>query len=157
LKTVAKLIQLEADVYVAPQIVKGDLQEIAAQGFRTVVNNRPDGEAPDQMPDEVAKAAAESLGLTYLYQPVANLRITDDDVVAAFAGALETLPRPVLFYCRSGTRCTLLWAQASAARIGAAEAIAVAGKAGYDLTSIADILEERETPVARPRTGPKAP
>ena len=98
--------------------------------------------------DVVAKAAAESLGLTYLYQPVANLRITDDDVVAAFAGALETLPRPVLFYCRSGTRCTLLWAQASAARIGAAEAIAVAGKAGYDLTSIADILEERETPVA---------
>ena len=67
---------------------------------------------------------------------------------SAFAGALETLPRPVLFYCRSGTRCTLLWAQASAARIGAAEAIAVAGQAGYDLTSIADILEERETPVA---------
>ena len=53
----AKLIQLEGGVFVAPQIVESDFAEIAAKGFKTVVNNRPDGEAADQMPDEVAKAA----------------------------------------------------------------------------------------------------
>lgn len=139
----AKLIELEDGVFVAPQIVESDFAEIAAKGFRAVVNNRPDGEAEGQMPDEVAKAAAESLGLNYLYQPVANLRVTDDDVVAQFAAALETLPRPVLFYCRSGTRCTLLWSQASAARLGVDEVIATAGRAGYDISVIADVLSDR--------------
>jgi len=142
----AKLIQLEADVFVAPQIVESDFSEIAARGFRTVVNNRPDGEVADQMPDEVARTAAEGQGLTYLYQPVANMRVTDDDVVAAFAGALETLPRPVLFYCRSGTRCTILWAQASAARLGAAEVIKTARDAGYDLDAVAELIAERSEP-----------
>ncbi len=45
-----KIIQLEADIAAAPQLVEADFAEVAARGFRSVVNIRPDGEAPDQLP-----------------------------------------------------------------------------------------------------------
>jgi sulfide:quinone oxidoreductase len=139
----SQLIELEPGVFVAPQIVASDFAVIAARGIRAVVNNRPDGEAADQMPNAAAQAEAERQGLTYVYQPVPNLNVTDDEVVDAFAASLDQLPRPVLFYCRSGTRCTLLWAQASATRLGVATVIRMAGRAGYDISAIADIIADR--------------
>jgi len=139
----AQLIQLEDDVFVAPQLVEADFAAIAARGFCAVANNRPDGEAADQLPHVLAEAAAEREGLEFHYQPVANLNVTDDDVVDAFSELLETLPRPVLFYCRTGTRCTILWAQASVARLGVERALKIAAEAGYDLEALRSELEER--------------
>jgi sulfide:quinone oxidoreductase len=138
-----KIIELEPGVCVAPQLVEADFAEISAAGFKVVVNNRPDGEAEGQMSSATARAAAHAAGLGYHYQPAANIDITDDDIVAAFAAHLTSLARPVLFYCRSGTRCTLLWAQSSAKRLGAAQVEAMAAKAGYDVSIIRDLLEER--------------
>ncbi len=138
----AKIIQLEDGVFVAPQLIEDDFAEIAARGFRSVVDNRPDGEAEDQLPSAVAEAAARRHGLEFRYQPVANLHVTDDDVVDAFAELLADLPRPILFYCRSGTRCSILWAQASAARVGVEQALEITGAAGYDLEAIRERLEE---------------
>ncbi|MCG6858730.1 MAG: TIGR01244 family phosphatase [Salaquimonas sp.] len=139
----ATLIQLEENVFVAPQLVEADFAEIAALGFRSVVGNRPDGEAEDQMPQETARAAAERHGLEFRYDPVRNFDITEDAPVEAFADALEELPGPILFYCRTGTRCTLLWAQASVERLGLAKTTRIAAEAGYDLAPIRDALEER--------------
>jgi sulfide:quinone oxidoreductase len=139
----AQFIQLERDVFVAPQLVEADFAEVAGGGFRSVVNNRPDGEAPDQLPNDVAEAAARHHGLAFRYQPVANLNVTDDDVVDAFAELLDDLPRPILFYCRTGTRCSILWAQASAARLGVEQALEVTAQAGYDLEPLREHLDER--------------
>ena len=138
----AKLVQLEAGVFVAPQLVESDFEEIAAKGFRWVVNNRPDGEAEGQLANWRAAAEAKRHGLGFIYQPVPNLRVTETDVVEAFSTALDSLERPVLFYCRSGTRCTILWAQASAPRLGVDEVIAIAANAGYDLEGIRDTIAE---------------
>jgi uncharacterized protein (TIGR01244 family) len=137
----ARFTQLEADVFVSPQLVEADLAEAAAQGFRAIVNNRPDGEADGQLPTETAGAAAHRLGLAYLYQPVPNLNVTDDEVVDAFRAALSSLPRPILFYCRSGTRCTILWAQASAPVLGVDHVLEVASRAGYDLQGAREFIE----------------
>lgn len=136
-----KLIELEPQVFVAGQIAESDLAEIAAAGIRAVVNNRPDGEAEGQMPDAIAEAAARRHGLAYIYQPVANLNVTDDNKVEAFQQALNELPRPVLFYCRTGTRCTILWAQASAARLSPDAVLAAAAAAGYDLYAVRDMID----------------
>jgi sulfide:quinone oxidoreductase len=136
-----KFIQLEPQVFVAGQIAESDFAEIAAEGFRAVVNNRPDGEAEGQMPDAVADAVARRHGLAYVYQPVANLNVTDDDKVEAFHQALDELPRPVLFYCRTGTRCTILWAQASAARLTPEAVLQAAADAGYDLYAVRDMID----------------
>lgn len=138
-----KIIPLEPDVAVAPQVVEADFAEIAALGFRSVVNNRPDGEVPDQLPNAEAEAAAQRHGLAFRYQPVRNINVTDDDVVETFAQLMDELPGPILFYCRTGTRCTTLWTQASAERLGIDAALAIARDAGYDLDFLRDTLEER--------------
>lgn len=138
-----KVIQLEPNIAVAPQLVEGDFAEVAALGFRSVVNNRPDGEAPDQLANARAQAAAQRHGLAFRYQPVQNITVTDDDVVETFARAMEDLPQPILFYCRSGTRCATLWVQAAAPRIGIDEALAAAREGGYDLDFLRETLAER--------------
>ena len=139
----SKWIELEPGVYTAPQLVEEDFADVAKFGFKSVVNNRPDGEAESQLPDLKAAAMAQALGLNYHYQPVANLNITDDKPVASFQAHLENLPRPLLFYCRSGTRCTLLWAQASAKRLGVDRVIEMAAQAGYSIDVIREVLEMR--------------
>jgi uncharacterized protein (TIGR01244 family) len=52
-----KIAKLTPFLAVSPQIAKADLGALAAQGFRAVINNRPDGEAVDQ-PESAALAAA---------------------------------------------------------------------------------------------------
>ena len=115
------IVQLEPDIAVAPQFVEADFADIAACGFRSVVNNRPEGETPDQLPNAQAEAAAHRHGLEFRYQPVRNINVTDDDVVETFARLMENLPGPILFYCRTGARCTILWTQAAAGRLGVDE------------------------------------
>lgn len=138
-----EIVQLERNIAVAPQLAEADFAEIAARGFRWVVNNRPDGEAPDQLPNARAEAAARRHGLEFRYQPVKNINVTDDDVVDAFARLIDDLPGPILFYCRTGTRCATLWTQVAAVRLGVDEALAVAARAGYELDFLRDMLAER--------------
>jgi len=138
-----KIIPLEPNIAVASQLVEADFADIAARGFRSVVNNRPDGEAPEQLANAQARAAAHRHGLEFRYQPVRNINVTDDEVVGTFARLMENLPRPILFYCRTGTRCTILWTQAAAGRLGVDETLAVAHNAGYDLDFLRDTLAER--------------
>lgn len=136
--------QLEADVSVAGQLTEADFAEVAARGFRAVVNNRPDGETPDQLPSGDAEAAAARAGLAYRFHPVTHPQAASDEAsVAAFAKAVEELPHPVLFYCRSGSRCTTLWGRAAAARLGVELTMAIAAEAGYDLEVFRDELEKR--------------
>jgi uncharacterized protein (TIGR01244 family) len=140
---VVEIIQLERDTAVAPQLVEADFATIARLGFRSVVNNRPDGEAPDQLPNAKAAAAARRHGLEFRYLPVHNVNVTDDDVVAAFRRLMDDLPRPILFYCRTGTRCTILWSQAQAGRRTVGEVLAIVRNAGFDLDFLSETLIER--------------
>jgi len=137
-----KIAQLETDVSVAPQLAEANFAEISRRGFRSVVNNRPDGEEPGQLRNAQAEAAARREGLTFRYQPVANMDVTDEAVVDDFARLMSELPGPILFYCRSGTRCTTLWAQASAGRLGVSRTLEIAAAAGYDLAVLRDQFEE---------------
>ena len=107
------LTEITPDYSVAPQIETGDVAEIKAQGFRSIMCNRPDGESFDQTDVAEIRAEAERLGLGFAFVPVVSGAITSDDV-DDFRGALASLPAPVLAYCRSGTRCRNLWALAQA-------------------------------------------
>ncbi len=117
---------------VSPQIGPDDVPEIEAAGFRTILCNRPDGEAPDQSDFAAIEAAARKAGLEVRHQPVVSGRLTEEDV-KAFEAAIEELPAPVFAYCRSGTRCITLWALAESARRPTAEILELAKAAGYDL------------------------
>jgi uncharacterized protein (TIGR01244 family) len=104
---------LTPDFAVAPQLQPSDMAAVAAAGFKSVIINRPDYEAgPDQPTAEQVSAAAREAGLRVEYQPVVSGAMTQDDV-ARFAELLHTMPAPVLAYCRSGTRCTVLYRAAT--------------------------------------------
>ena len=93
----------------APQIDPNDMAAIAAQGFSTVVNNRPDGEGgPDQPTSDAMALAAQAAGLQYHYLPVISGQITPEQV-ASFASIVAASTGPVLAFCRSGARSTTIW------------------------------------------------
>lgn len=96
--------RLSADIAVAPQLAPEAMAEVAAAGFRSVINNRPDFEGgPGQPTSASMAAAARAAGLEYAWLPVAPNLQTDDEI-ARFAQLLAILPKPVLAFCRSGTR-----------------------------------------------------
>lgn len=100
--------KLADDFGITSQVAAGDLAEVAAQGYRSVVCNRPDGEGgPDQPTHEQVAQAAREHGLGFAYVPVVPGRITAEDV-DKFRQALAELPGPVLAYCRTGNRSATL-------------------------------------------------
>lgn len=131
--------QLVEGFYVAGQLRREHFAEAAAMGIRTVVNNRPDGEAPDQLSHSEAQAAAEQAGLGYVYLPVVNGQLSVE-TVEAMRELLADVEGPVLAYCRSGTRSAFLWAFASAPDLPSEHVVEAAANAGYDLRGIAPQL-----------------
>ncbi|MBT9501223.1 MAG: TIGR01244 family phosphatase [Burkholderiaceae bacterium] len=105
--------QIAADVCVAPQLDAAAMQELADQGFKSVINNRPDFEGgPDQPTSAAVEAAARAAGLEYRYLPV-NGAYQSPEEIAQFQALLDSLPRPILAFCRSGARSTRLYAAAT--------------------------------------------
>lgn len=131
-------------VAVAPQMTLDDLAAIKAAGYRTIINNRPDGEDPGQPTAAEAAARAQALGLAYIHQPVTSATL-GAEAATAFAGAVAASPGPVLAHCRSGTRCTILWAlaEAKAGTHSIDEILRIAGSAGYDITAHRPLLDRQ--------------
>lgn len=104
---------MTSDFAVAPQLGPDDMAAVAAAGYKSVIINRPDFEGgPDQPTAEVVSAAARAAGLQVVYQPVISGGMTQADV-ARFSELLKTMPAPVLAYCRTGTRCSILYRAAT--------------------------------------------
>jgi uncharacterized protein (TIGR01244 family) len=88
----------------AGQIAPGDVAAIAAHGFKTVINNRPDGEGgPAQPTSAELQQAAQGAGLAYFYLPVVSGQLTPQQVVD-MARTLQSAATPVFAFCRSGAR-----------------------------------------------------
>ena len=97
---------------VASQLGPEHMADVAFEGYRSVIVNRPDFEGGvDQPSYEAVAKAARAAGLAVEYQPVVGNALTVGDAIR-FAELLQTLPGPVLAYCRSGTRCQNLFAAA---------------------------------------------
>ncbi len=103
-----------ADVCVAGQLEPAAMAWAAANGFRSVVNNRPDFEGgPSQPTNAAMEAAARAAGLDYAFLPVSSAYQSPEEI-AQFGALLATLPRPILAFCRSGARSTRLYRAAVA-------------------------------------------
>jgi sulfide:quinone oxidoreductase len=149
--------QLTPFLHVSPQITEAELGVLAAQGFRSVINNRPDDEGEGQPASAALAAAAEGLGLAYRHIPVVSGQVTDADVTY-FAEALGELQGPVLAFCRTGTRSTTLWALGEAWHLDPAVILRTAAAAGYDLEGLRPRLETRaRTGALRAAAAPPSP
>lgn len=136
------LRKIDDTISVAPQISVEDVAEAARLGFRTLVANRPDHEEPGQPAMSELEAAARDHGLDWVYMPVASGNITDQDV-DRFAPMIRDAEKPVLAFCRSGTRCTVLWALSSARHTPANEIFTKARGAGYDISGLAPRMAQQ--------------
>ena len=131
-----QLISLAPGLSVAGRLDRPDIEALAQAGVRTIVNNRPDGEDPGQLPAAEARRLAEALGIAYHHIPITAATLSRADV-DAFAATLRDAPAPVVAHCRSGTRSTLLWAL-SRMREGAEPLalVAEAARHGIDIASL---------------------
>lgn len=99
------------------QIALADLSTAAEMGYRSIICNRPDYENGTDQPASMALLAeARRLGVEFAYLPVLPNAISERDI-QSFAKLLETLPQPVLAFCRTGNRATQLYQRASSSAL----------------------------------------
>ncbi|MCL9983181.1 MAG: TIGR01244 family sulfur transferase [Erythrobacter sp.] len=133
--------KLTENMLVSPQLALEDVATAAAEGVVMIINNRPDGEEPDAPQSADIAAAAAAAGLNYTEIPVGHAGFSEPQVDAMIA-ALEQAEGPILAYCRSGTRSTLLWALAQAKQGENPDVIARAAmQAGYDISPIRAMVD----------------
>lgn len=133
------LHEISPELAVSGQIQPEDLAELAQQGFRVIINNRPDAEVGPDEDGAAMQAAAQAAGMEYRAIPFVPGQITPD-MVQAQAEALA-LPGRKLAYCRSGNRSTVLWALSRAGQEPTAELLETAARAGYDLSGVRPLIE----------------
>ena len=134
-----ELKRINDHVSVSGQIQPEDVKTLKDLGFTAIVNNRPDGEAPDQPAGAEIEAAAKAAGLAYHAIPLGRDGV-NPEMVAQTKAVLEGSDGKVFCFCRSGTRSTTLWALSQDGDAPASQIIAQAAEAGYDMSHLAGYL-----------------
>ncbi len=130
----ADIRKVTDDFSVAPQLSTADIALVAGQGFVKMINNRPDGEAPDQPSNAEMERLARAAGLDYVQIPFVGR--PSPEQADAVSAAAEAADGPVLAFCRSGTRSITAWSigQARAGLRSREELVELGAAAGYDLS-----------------------
>lgn len=128
---------------VSPQITAADIPALASAGFKTIINNRPDGEEAGQLTAAEAREIAEANGLNYVHIPVKIPALTAE-TVEEFRAAIKDNPAPFLAHCKSGTRSCVLWTMVTAKEnpMTLEELMDCAAQGGYDLTRMRPLIEQ---------------
>jgi uncharacterized protein (TIGR01244 family) len=133
--------RLTETMLASPQITPAEVSDARALGVKLIVNNRPDGESDDQPSGADIAAAAEAEGIAYIAIPVTAVGFSQPQV-EAMREALAASEGPVLAYCRSGTRSTLLWSLAQASMgTDPGDIAQAAADAGYDVSPVRPAMD----------------
>lgn len=133
--------QLTPTYAVAPQIDPSDAEAIRAAGFTDVICNRPDDEVGAEHRASAIEAALTAAGVRFHTNPAVSGAMTGAEVQRQ-AELLAAADGPVLAYCRSGTRSSILWALGEK-DMSADDIIASAARGGYDLSPYREHLARR--------------
>jgi len=135
-----KFAKINHELTVSDQITIEDLKEIHAQGYKTIFCNRPDQESEGQINFSSIEKEAQNLGIKAIHQPVVSGQISDSDI-AQFSSYFEIAQKPIFAYCRTGTRCSMLWALSHANSLPIDDILSKTQNAGYDLSLLRDRLK----------------
>lgn len=124
--------KLTDQLSVSSQVALENISKLPALGFKSVICNRPDKESDDQPAMLEIENAVKSAGLTWQHQPVVSGSINDQDV-DDFSKLIESLPKPIFAFCRTGTRCSILWALSQANKMSVDDILDTTAEAGYNL------------------------
>jgi uncharacterized protein (TIGR01244 family) len=137
------VVHITDDFAVARALGAEDFAEIAAQGFRTVLNFLPDGETKSQLSSDDARHHCEKIGMAYAHVPAQKYSLFTDGVVTPARQAMAALQGPVLAYCSSGQRAAIVWAAVNAQSMPVDTVLGTLTKAGFDFGYIRDDLEQQ--------------
>ena len=132
--------ELDARTLVSGQIAAHEVARLASEGITVLVNNRPDGEEPDQPLASDIEAAAEAAGITYRFVPIIR-GIGPADIDSMCEALRQASGGKLLAFCRSGARSA--YTVALARRHEGASADEVQNslmQAGFDPAPIAHLL-----------------
>lgn len=133
--------KLSDDVFATSQVFPEQIDFIKEQGFKSILINRPDMEKPGQPHSDDIKKLAEQAGLEVRYVPMRPGQLSLD-LIDNTKKALEELPKPILAYCASGTRSSMLWCFAKAKDLGVDTVLQKATSAGFDVMKIRPALAQ---------------
>ncbi|MBT6190039.1 MAG: TIGR01244 family phosphatase [Tateyamaria sp.] len=125
---------------VAPQIEPADMEDLVAAGFTTIINNRPDEEVPPSLQADIMEAAAKLAGLAFVRLPLTHQTLTPQNI-RLHADHVAGNTGPVLAYCASGTRSTIVWALGQAGAMPVDDILAAARTGGYNLDNLRATLD----------------
>jgi uncharacterized protein (TIGR01244 family) len=131
---------LTPDYAVSPQIAPADLAAIKAAGFVAVIDNRPDAEIEADLHTEIMRKAADAAGIAFHANPIIGGMMTMQNVTTQ-ADLMQGAEGPVLAYCASGTRCSVVWALAMAGQMPTDDLIGIPARFGYQLDGLRGQLE----------------
>lgn len=126
------LRQITPRYFVSPQISVEHVPAIVEAGFTTVICNRPDGEVGAAQHASRLEEAVLAAGLEFILNPFDNSSMTAEHMTRQ-REVLDAAKGPVLAYCRTGTRCTVVWALGQAGSVPVADILQAAEGAGYKL------------------------
>lgn len=105
---------LTPSVSVAGKMTVNKFQVLLTQGFKSVIVNRPDNEMGNLVTASQLRQISEKSQVSLIYQPVISGKISQQDVIE-FSKYYNSLPKPILMICKSGSRSTSLFNQAKEA------------------------------------------
>ena len=107
--TMPPLMELAPGVTATGALTRDNIEALAAAGTKVIVNNRPDGEDPGQLPAAEARRLCAAHGIAYHHIPFVAATLTKAQI-EEFAKVLKGAAGPLVAHCRSGTRSTMIWA-----------------------------------------------
>ncbi len=135
-----KTAKLTDKYHVAPQISPEDAVALRDAGFTKVICNRPDEEVPPALQAAAIEAAVRAAGLEFDVMPITHQSMTEA-AIAQQIDFVEASDGPVLAYCASGTRCSVIWALGQAGKMPVDEILSTTEQAGYALGHLRPMLE----------------
>lgn len=94
---------------ISDQLSEADLDTLAAEGVKLVVNFRPDGEGGESQPNSsVLASKAAALGMAYAHIPVVPNQVSPEHG-QQLKSLLDKHPGPVLGFCRTGNRANQVY------------------------------------------------
>lgn len=131
--------------HVSPQIDPADAAAIKAAGYALVICNRPDEEVPPSHQAQTMRAAVEAEGLRFVSLPLTHQTMTAENILKQ-SDLVDAADGPVLAYCASGTRCSVIWALGNVDKMGVDAVLEAAAQAGYNLAGLRPTLDALAKP-----------
>tara|TARA_B100000963_G_scaffold347334_1_gene353532 strand:- start:759 stop:1187 length:429 start_codon:yes stop_codon:yes gene_type:complete len=103
------IVCIDKNYHVSPQIEPDQISDIADKGFVRVICNRPDLEVPPSLRSSIMADLATKAKIEFHTLELTHETMTPENILKQ-RKIFTDANGPVLAYCASGTRCSVIWA-----------------------------------------------